>query len=91
MDHPETNSTKTADEPLHVDSVDPNGVSLSHASIVLEDGLDEQVRFQGVIAIDVPREVMARFSGTLILNELPERQPEIMQVRGGQFRNDDDE
>jgi hypothetical protein len=45
----------------------------------------------GVVALEIPREVIARFSGSLILNELPERQPEIVFDRGRQFRDDDDE
>ncbi len=91
MGLPEANSASTVDEPHRVDSIGPNGVGQSHESSAPEDGLDDQLRFRGVIAINVPREVMARFSGTLILNELPERRPEIMFDRGGPFRNDDDE
>jgi hypothetical protein len=43
------------------------------------------------VAIAIPREVIARFSGTLLINELPERHPEIVFDRGRQFRDDDDE
>ena len=91
MGHPETNSASTVSEPHRVDSIDPNGDGQSHGSTAPEDALDEQVRFRGVFALDVPREVIARFSGTLVLNALPERQPEIILDPGRQLRNNDDE
>ena len=40
------------------------------------DDLKDEV-LCGVVAIDI-REVIARFSGMLILNELPEPQPEVV-------------
>jgi len=55
------------------------------------DDLDNEVALRGVVAVDISREVVARFSGTLILNKLPERQPEIVFDRGRQSRDDDDE
>ena len=53
------------------------------------DGLEDDA-WRGVVAIDI-REVVARFSGTLLLNELPRRQPEVVFDRGRQSRDDDDE
>jgi hypothetical protein len=77
-------------EPPGPDLLDPGGVGRSGAKNTPGHDLDDEVALRGVVAIDIPREVIAGFSGTLILNELPERQPEIVFDRGRQFRDDDD-
>jgi hypothetical protein len=71
--------------------LDPGGVGHSGATNAQGHDLEDEVALRGVVAIDIPREVIARFSGTLILNELPERQPEIVFDRGRQFRDGADE
>jgi len=63
----------------------------STAKNAQSDDLEDDVVLRGVVAIDIPREVVARFSGTLILNELPERQPEIIFDPGRLLRDPDDE
>jgi hypothetical protein len=55
------------------------------------DDLEDEVVLRGVVAIDISREVVARFSGMLLLNELPERQPEVVFDSGRQFRDDNGE
>jgi len=91
MVQPEFKAVTTEFDPPHAGLLDANGAGLSGASSAQAPDLEDEVALRGVIAIDVPREVIARFSGTLILNELPERQPEIVFDRGRQSRNDDDE
>jgi hypothetical protein len=77
-------------ETLH--RLDSNGVTPSKATSATGDDLEaNEGALRGVVAIDIPREVVARFSGTLLLNELPQRQPEIVFDRGRQFLDDDDE
>lgn len=71
--------------------LDPNAIGHSGPSNVQGDDLEDEAELRGVVAIDISREVIARFSGTLILNELPERQPEILFDRHLQSRDDDDE
>jgi hypothetical protein len=51
--------------------------------------LQDEEALRGVVATDIPREVIARFSGTLILKE-PERQPEIIFDRGWRYRDNGD-
>jgi hypothetical protein len=55
------------------------------------DDLEDEVVLRGVVAIDISREVVARFSGMLLLNELPERQPEVVFDSGWQSRDDNGE
>jgi hypothetical protein len=56
----------------------------------LGGSFEEEVALRRVVAIAIAREVIARFSGTLIPNELPERQPEIIFDSGRQFRDNED-
>ena len=56
-----------------------------------DEPLEDETSLRGVVAIDVPREVIAEFSVTLNLNELPERQPEILFDRGPRSRDDDEQ
>jgi hypothetical protein len=56
-----------------------------------DEPLEDETSLRGVVAIDVPHEVIAEFSITLKLNELPERQPEILFDHGPRSRDDDDE
>jgi hypothetical protein len=53
--------------------------------------MPDEIAFHGVIAIHVPREVIAGFSGTIVLNEVPERQPEVVLAPAGGSWEDDDE
>ena len=71
--------------------LDSSAVAHSEPRNAQGDELEEEVALRGVVAIDISREVIARFSGALILNELPERQPEIIFDRRLQSRDDDDE
>ncbi len=73
------------------DLLDFNGVAPLQTTTTPGDGLEDELAWRGVVAIDIPRAVIARFSGTLLLNELPRRQPEIVFNRGRQFRDNDDE
>jgi hypothetical protein len=56
-----------------------------------DESLEDETPLRGVVAIDVPREVIAEFSVTFNLNELPEWQPEILFDHGPRSRDDDDE
>jgi len=53
--------------------------------------LEDEGALHGVVAIEVSREVIARFAGTPKLDELPERRPEIVFDRGPRFRDGDDD
>ena len=85
-----SNPTTTESEPRPV-LLDPNTVGHSRPMNAQGDDLGDDVALRGVVAIDIAREVIARFSGTLILNELPERQPEIVFDRGRPSQDDHDE
>lgn len=50
---------------------------------------EDEAALRGVVAIDISHEVIARFSGTLNLNELPERQPEIVFDHGPRYQTGD--
>ncbi|MBV8311181.1 MAG: hypothetical protein JO344_12430, partial [Planctomycetaceae bacterium] len=50
------------------DLLDPNGDGRSVARNAQGDDLEDAVVLRGVVAIDISREVVARFSGMLILN-----------------------
>jgi hypothetical protein len=91
MIQPEPNPAMTEFEPSQSGRLasDENGHSRT-GNADIDDPKDE-VTLRGVVAIDISREVIARFSGTLILNELPERQPEIVFDRGQYSRGEDDE
>ena len=89
MTQPESKPVTTEFERL--DILNPNVVAPLQTTTALGDGLEDERAWRGVVAIDIPREVVARFSGTLLLNELPRRQPEIVFDRGRQFRDNDDE
>jgi hypothetical protein len=78
-------------EPLGPGILDPGGAGHSVTRSALGYDLEDEATQRGVVAIDMPREVIARFSGSLILNELPERQPEIVFDRGRRSGDDDDE
>ena len=91
MAEPASSPARTETEPVRPGLLDPNGVGRSEAWNAQGDELEDDVALRGVVAIDIPREVIARFSGTLIVSELPERQPEIVFDRGRWFRDDDDE
>ena len=91
MVQPESKPATMEFEPRQSDLVDPNGDDHPVASHAQGDDLEEEPILRGVVAIDISREVVARFSGVLILNELPERQPEVVLDRGRQFRDDDSE
>jgi hypothetical protein len=69
----------------------PGAGSHSGAQNAQGDEREDEATLRGVVAIDVSRAVIARFSGTLILNELPERQPEVVLDRRLDARNDDDD
>jgi hypothetical protein len=56
-----------------------------------DEPLEDETPLRGVVAIDVPHEVIAGFSVTLNLNELPEWQPEIFFDHGPRSRDNDDE
>jgi len=84
-------SAPTEFEPPRSGLSGPDAVGQPVARTVPGDDLEDEVAMRGAIAIDIARDVIARFSGTLILSELPERQPEIVFDRGRQFRDDDDE
>jgi hypothetical protein len=90
MAQPEFKLVTTEFDPPQPGLLNVDGVGLSGASCAQGPDPEDEAAFRGVIAIDVPREVIARFTGTLILNELPKRQPEIVFERGRRFRNDED-
>jgi len=91
MVQPESKPCATEFEPLRPALIEPIGAALPGTNNAQKDEIEDDVALRGVVAIDVPREVIARFSGTLNLNELPERQPEIVIQRGPLSREDDDE
>jgi hypothetical protein len=91
MVQPEPKPPVAEIETLRPGALDPNGVGHSRARNDPGDDTEDRAALRGVVALDIPREVIARFSGTLILNELPERQPEIVFDTGRRFRDDDDE
>jgi hypothetical protein len=78
-------------QPLPTALLDPDGGCLSVGEAAPGEGLEDEAALRGVVAIDIAREVIARFTGTLNLNELPERQPEVVFDHGPRFRDDDDE
>lgn len=88
MVQPESKPATMEFEPPQSDLLDPNGDGHSVARNAQGDDLEDEVVLRGVVAIDISREVAARFSGMLILNELPERQPEVVFDSGRQFRDD---
>jgi hypothetical protein len=91
MVQPEFKAVTTEFDPPQPGLLDVDGVGLLGVGNAQRPDLEDEVALRGVVAIDVPREVIARFSGTLVLNKLPERQPEIVFDRGRRFRTDDDE
>ena len=78
-------------QPLPTALFDPDGGCVSVGETAPGERLEDEAALRGVVAIEIPREVIARFSGTLRLDELPERQPEIVFDRGPRFQDDDDE
>jgi len=91
MVQPESKPTTMEFEPPQSDLLDPDGDGHSVARNAQGDDLEDEAVLRGVVAIDISREVAARFSGMLILNELPERQPEVVFDSGRQFRDDNGE
>jgi hypothetical protein len=87
----ESKSATTQFEPSPPGLLESNGVGRSGANNAQAGDLDDEVASRGVVTIEIPREVIARFSGTLIVSELPERQPEIVFDHGRQFRDLEDE
>jgi hypothetical protein len=73
------------------DSLGPEQVDPAVAGNARGEETQDEIAFHGVVAIHVPREVIAGFSGTIGLNELPERQPEIILDPAGASWDDDDE
>jgi hypothetical protein len=82
MVQPESKPATMRFEPPPSDLLDPNGDGHPVVSNAQGDDLEDEVVLRGVVAIDISREVIARFSGVLILNELPEQQPEVVLDRG---------
>ena len=78
-------------EPPQSDPLDHDGEGHSVANNAQDDDPEDEVVLPGVVAIDISREVVARFSGVLILNELPERQPEVFIDSGRQSRDENGE
>ena len=76
----ESNSATTAVDPPRTDRPDTNGVGTSETRSFPGDEFEDDMAPRGVVAIDIARDVIAPFSGTLILNALPERKPEILFV-----------
>jgi hypothetical protein len=91
MVQPESKPATMRFEPPHSDLLDPNGDGRPVVSNAQGDDLEDEVVLRGVVAIDISREVIARFSGMLILNELPERQPEVVLDHGRHFPDDNGE
>ncbi len=91
MVHTEPKSVLSEGQTVGTNAIDPNGVGHSPVWNSPGDDHEESVASRGVIAVYVPREVIARFAGTLILNELPERKPEIVFDRGLRFPDENDE
>jgi hypothetical protein len=91
MDRSESKPARMEIMPERSGILDLRGVCESVARGAPGNDLEDEAALRGIVAIDISREVIARFSGTLILNELPERQPEIVFDRGRQSRDDDDE
>jgi hypothetical protein len=91
MIQPKLKPVTTEFDPPQPGLLDVDGVGLSGVGDAQRPDLEDEVALRGVVAIDIPREVIARFSGTLVLNKLPERQPEVLFDGGGQFRTGDDE
>jgi hypothetical protein len=87
----ESAAAGTECEPLQSGALEAGEIGPPAAPNGPGSDLEDEQALRGVVAIEMPREVIARFSGTLILNELPERQPEIVLDRGPQSRDDDDE
>ena len=61
------------------------------AATAPREPLEDEMSLRGVVALDIPHEVIAEFSVMLDLNELPEWQPEIIFDHGPRFRGDADE
>jgi hypothetical protein len=59
------------------------------ATAAPREPLEDETSLRGVVAIDIPHEVIAEFSVTLDLNELPEWQPEIVFDHGPRYRTGD--
>jgi hypothetical protein len=78
-------------QPLQTELLGPDGGGHSVGEPSPDDHLDDESALRGVVAIDIPREVIARFTGTLNLSGLPDRQPEVVFDQGPRFRDDDDE
>jgi hypothetical protein len=91
MDRSESKSAATQCEPQPSGLLESDGTGHSGANTAQSDNRSDEVAWRGVVAIEIPREVIARLSGTLIVSELPERQPEIVFDHGRQFRDDEDE
>lgn len=72
-------------------SLGPDSDDFSSDEHAPGERLEEESTPRRVVAIDVAREVIARFSGTLNQNELPERQPEIVFDHRPRSRDDEDE
>jgi hypothetical protein len=69
----------------------PDGDYHLNGGTAPDEPLEHEAALRGVVAIDVPREVIARFTGVLNLNELPTRQPEVVFDQGPRSRDNDDE
>jgi hypothetical protein len=87
----ESKSATTEFAPPPPGLLESNGAGQTGANNAQADDLDHEVAWRGVVAIQIPREVIARFSGTLIVSERPERQLEIVFDHGRQFRDLEDE
>ena len=91
MVQPEPKPSAAEIEALGSDLLKPNGIGPSGVWNAPGDDLADRADLRGVVVVDIPREIIAQFSGTLILSELPERQPAIVFVRGRRFRDGNDE
>ena len=76
-------------QPPQTGSLGPDGCRHAVIEAAPDEPPGDEAALREVVAIDVPREVIARFTGTLSLNELPERQPEIVFDHGPRSRDDD--
>ena len=70
------------------DRLNPEALGPSGPGNGQGDDHEDSAPSRGVVAVDMAREVVARFSGTLLLKDLPERQPEIVFERGRLSRDD---
>lgn len=89
MAEPESEPVLTAFE--HPARLVSNGSASPDTSSTSENEQEDELIWRGVVAIDIPREVVARFSGVLLLSDLPMRQPEIVFDAGRQIQENDDE